>query len=291
MMQDGRLIRWPSLPLLNVMTQAALKAAKGLIRDLGELEQLQVSKKGPADYVSRADRRAESILRGELAKARPNYGLLMEESGAVAGSDTSNRWIVDPLDGTTNFLHGIPHFAISIALEQDGEPYRGDLQPRPRRDVRRRARLGAFLNGRRLRVSGRRDVEQGAVRHRHPVQGPADHPLFLRQLAAVMAVSSGVRRFGAAASISPTSPPAATTASGRTAWQSLGHRRRHRPRPRSGRLRHRSRRRQDDVLGRRYLCPPAAACMRSCCGCWPRRRRHIRTPSLRHRQSLATASA
>ena len=148
-------------PLLNVMTQAALKAAKGLIRDLGELEQLQVSKKGPADYVSRADRRAESILRGELAKARPNYGLLMEESGAVAGSDTSNRWIVDPLDGTTNFLHGIPHFAISIALERDGEPYAGVIyNPVPDEMYVAERGSGAFLNGRRLRVSGLRDVEQ-----------------------------------------------------------------------------------------------------------------------------------
>jgi myo-inositol-1(or 4)-monophosphatase len=187
-------------PLLNVMTQAALKAAKGLIRDLGELEQLQVSKKGPADYVSRADRRAESILRGELAKARPNYGLLMEESGAVAGSDTSNRWIVDPLDGTTNFLHGIPHFAISIALERDGEPYAGVIyNPVPDEMYVAERGSGAFLNGRRLRVSGRRDVEQALFATGIPFKGLPDHPLFLRQLAAVMAVSSGVRRFGAAA--------------------------------------------------------------------------------------------
>ena len=187
-------------PLLNVMTQAALKAAKGLIRDLGELEQLQVSKKGPADYVSRADRRAEDILRAELVKARPAYGLLMEESGAVAGSDTSNRWIVDPLDGTTNFLHGIPHFAISIALERDGEPFAGVIyNPVPDEMYVAERGSGAFLNGRRLRVSGRRVVDEALFATGIPFKGLPDHPQFLLQLARVMAVSSGVRRFGAAA--------------------------------------------------------------------------------------------
>ena len=187
-------------PLLNVMTQAALKAAKGLIRDLGELEQLQVSKKGPADYVTRADRRAEGILRGELARARPAYGLLMEESGVVAGSDTSNRWIVDPLDGTTNFLHGIPHFAISIALERDGEPYAGVIyNPVPDEMYVAERGSGAFLNGRRLRVSGRRDLDQALFATGIPFKGLLHHALFLRQLAGVMAVSSGIRRFGSAA--------------------------------------------------------------------------------------------
>src|SRR5438067_4344038 len=103
------------------MTNAALKAARGLIRDFGEVEQLQVSIKGPSDFVSSADLRAERTLKTELTRARPSYGLLMEEGGAAEGSDPRHRWIVDPLDGTTNFLHGIPHFAISIALERDGE--------------------------------------------------------------------------------------------------------------------------------------------------------------------------
>jgi myo-inositol-1(or 4)-monophosphatase len=108
-------------PVINVMAAAALKAARGLIRDFGEVEQLQVSVKGPGDFVTTADLRAERLLRTELAKARPGYAMLMEEGGAEAGSDPRHRWIVDPLDGTTNFLHGIPHFAISIALERDGE--------------------------------------------------------------------------------------------------------------------------------------------------------------------------
>src|SRR5690348_11257334 len=103
------------------MTSAALKAARGLVRDFGEVEQLQVSRKGPADFVSTADHKAEKTLRAELSKARPGFGFLMEESGETAGTDERQRWIVDPLDGTTNFLHGIPHFCISLALERDGE--------------------------------------------------------------------------------------------------------------------------------------------------------------------------
>ena len=187
-------------PLLNVMTAAALKAAKGLIRDFGELEQLQVSKKGPADFVSKADHKAEAVLRAELSKARPAYSLLMEESGAYPGTDTSNRWIVDPLDGTTNFLHGIPHFAISIALERDGEPFAGVIySPIPDEMFVAEKGGGAFLNGRRLRVSGRRQVDEALFATGIPFKGLADHALFLRQLPEVMAVSSGVRRFGAAA--------------------------------------------------------------------------------------------
>lgn len=187
-------------PLLNVMTGAALKAAKGLIRDFGELEQLQVSKKGPADFVSRADHRSESVLRGELMKARPGYSLLMEESGFHPGSDTSNRWVVDPLDGTTNFLHGIPHFSISIALERDGEPYAGVIySPIPDEMFVAERGTGAFLNGRRLRVSGRRNVEDALFATGIPFMGLANHDLFVRQLGAVMAVSTGVRRFGSAA--------------------------------------------------------------------------------------------
>src|SRR5260370_442734 len=108
-------------PILNVMANAALKAARGLIRDLGEVEQLQVSVKGPGEFVSTADLKAERTLRAELTRARPGYALLFEESGETAGSDPRHRWIVDPLDGTTNFLLGIPHFSISIALDSDGE--------------------------------------------------------------------------------------------------------------------------------------------------------------------------
>ena len=118
---------------LNVMANAALKAARGLIRDFGEVEQLQVSVKGPGEFVSTADLKAERILRAELTRARPGYALLFEESGATAGLDQRHRWIVDPLDGTTNFLHGIPHFSISIALERDGEIVAGVIYE-PTRD-------------------------------------------------------------------------------------------------------------------------------------------------------------
>jgi len=107
-------------PALNVMIAAARKAARALVRDFGELENLQVSLKGPADFVSNADTRTERILVSELSKARSGYGFLVEESGVIEGPDKSHRFIIDPLDGTTNFLHAIPHFAISIGLEREG---------------------------------------------------------------------------------------------------------------------------------------------------------------------------
>ena len=191
---------FPRSPLLTVMADAARKAARGLIRDFGELEHLQVSKKGPADFVTKADRRSESILRAELSKARPRYGLLMEESGEVAGPDTSNRWIIDPLDGTTNFMHGIPHFAISIAVERDGEPYAGVIySPVPDEMFIAEKGLGASLNGRRIRVSGRQRLEEAIFATGIPFRGMPDHELFRRQLGGVMAVTAGVRRFGSAA--------------------------------------------------------------------------------------------
>lgn len=107
--------------LMNVMVQAAMKAGRGLARDFGEVQNLQVSVKGPGDFVSQADRKAEKTIYEELRRARPDYGFLMEESGVVEGGDSQHRWIIDPLDGTTNFLHGIPHFAVSIALERQGD--------------------------------------------------------------------------------------------------------------------------------------------------------------------------
>src|ERR1700680_3634024 len=142
--------------LINVMVAAARKASRALLRDFGEVENLQVSLKGPANFVSSADRRAEEIIHRELSKARPAYGFLMEERGRVAGTDPKNEWIVDPLDGTTNFLHGIPLFAISIALVRDGSPFAGVIF-HPTSDelfVAERGR-GAYLNDRRLRVAAR----------------------------------------------------------------------------------------------------------------------------------------
>ncbi|MGB1547973.1 MAG: inositol monophosphatase family protein, partial [Alphaproteobacteria bacterium] len=106
--------------IINVMEGAARKAARSLVRDFGEVEQLQVSKKGPGDFVTNADLKSEKILRAELHRARPDYGFLLEESGAEEGSDPDNIWLVDPLDGTSNFLHGNPHFSITIALRREG---------------------------------------------------------------------------------------------------------------------------------------------------------------------------
>jgi myo-inositol-1(or 4)-monophosphatase len=186
-------------PLYNVMSAAALKAARGLKRDFGEVEQLQVSVKGPGDFVSTADFKAEKTIREELAKARPGFGFLMEESGATPGRDGRHRWIVDPLDGTTNFLHGIPHFAISIGLEEDGEMVAGLVyQPISDEIFWAEKGRGAFLNDRRLRVSARRNLAEALFGTGIPFLAHGDHPRYLKTQAAVMAVASGVRRMGVA---------------------------------------------------------------------------------------------
>ena len=187
-------------PVINVMANAALKAARGLNRDFGEVEQLQVSVKGPSDFVSTADLRAERTLKSELQRARPGYGLLFEEEGAVEGSDPHHRWIVDPLDGTTNFLHGIPHFSISIALERDGEVIAGVVYE-PTRDEMYWAEkgAGAYLNDRRLRVSARRQLGEALIGTGFPFRGRPKHPAYGETLDRVMQATSGVRRFGSAA--------------------------------------------------------------------------------------------
>ncbi|MHA1597120.1 MAG: inositol monophosphatase family protein [Alphaproteobacteria bacterium] len=186
--------------LINVMIAAAQKAARKLVRDFGEIENLQVSKKGPADFVSNADKTAENTLRYALEKARPDYCFLLEEGGELTRKDTSNRWIIDPLDGTTNFLHGIPHFAISIALERDSELFAGVVyEPVFDQMFWAEKGQGAYLNDRRIRVSGRGTMDEALFATGIPFMGARDHPLFLKQLEAVMAVSSGVRRFGSAA--------------------------------------------------------------------------------------------
>jgi myo-inositol-1(or 4)-monophosphatase len=187
-------------PVVNVMANAALKAARGLLRDFGEVEQLQVSVKGPSDFVSAADLRAERTLKSELRRARPGYGLLFEEGGAEEGSDPHHRWIVDPLDGTTNFLHGVPHFAISIALERDGEIIAGVIYD-PTRDEMYWAEKGAgtYLNDRRLRVSARRQLGEALIATGLPFRGRPKHPAYAATLARVMEATSGVRRFGSAA--------------------------------------------------------------------------------------------
>lgn len=188
-------------PLINVMVAAAQKAGRNLIRDFGEVEQLQVSRKGPGDFVTKADKKAEKIIFEELRKARPNYGFLMEENGEIPGNDNSNRWIVDPLDGTTNFLHGIPHFAVSIALERDGELFAGVVYE-PITDQMYWAEVGkgAFQSNRRLRVSARRDMTESLFSTGIPFIGqPAErHAQSLKEVEAVMGKCCGIRRFGAA---------------------------------------------------------------------------------------------
>src|SRR5437667_6292982 len=182
------------------MANAALKAARGLSGDLGGVEQLQVSGKGPGEFVSTADLRAERTLKNELSRARPGYGLLFEEGGATEGSDPHHRWIVDPLDGTTNFLHGIPHFAISIGLERDGEIVAG-LVYEPTRDEMYSAEkgLGAYVNDRRLRVSARRRLGEAVIGTGMPFGERADQPGYIGSLEAIMGATSGVRRMGSAA--------------------------------------------------------------------------------------------
>src|SRR5262245_25120637 len=187
-------------PILNVMGNAALKAARGLIRDFGEVEHLQVSVKGTGEFVSTADLKAERTLKAELKKARPGYAMLFEEGGAEPGSDARHRWIVDPLDGTTNFLHGIPHFAISIALERDDEIVAGVVYE-PIRDEMYWAEkgAGAYVNDRRLRVSARRQLAEAVIGTGIPYGDRADDRAYMATLAGVMAATSGVRRMGAAA--------------------------------------------------------------------------------------------
>ncbi len=188
--------------ILNVMIKAAHRAGRALRRDLGEVEKLQVSLKGPGNFVTAADRRAEEILCEELRKARPDYGFLGEEGGARPGSDKTHRWIVDPLDGTTNFLHGIPHFAVSIALERGGAIVAG-VTYNPANDelyVAERGK-GAFLNDQRIRVAARRRTGDGIVGCGLPHYGRGDAESLRAsryEIAAAQRNFAGLRRYGSA---------------------------------------------------------------------------------------------
>ena len=192
---------------MTVMQNAAQRAAKRLLRDFAEVEQLQVSIKGPGDFVSQADLRAEQSLRDDLTKARPGYAFLMEESGASGAENWTWRWVVDPLDGTSNFLHGIPHWAISIGLERrrdDGsvEAVAGVIYaPTVDEMFWSEKGSGAFLNARRLRVSGRRDMKEAVFATGIPFAAvsPRNRLAFARTLATLMPQVAGIRRFGAAA--------------------------------------------------------------------------------------------
>lgn len=186
--------------IINVMIKAARLAARGLRRDFGEIENLQVSLKGPANFVTKADHRAEEVLRAELEKARPGYSFLGEEGGLQEGSDKTHTWIVDPLDGTTNFLHGIPHYAISIALERDGLIVAGIVY-NPATDELYVAEKGkgAFLNDRRMRVAGRRDLAEAVITCGLPHHGRGGIEHFRKEFPAVQERVAGLRRFGSAA--------------------------------------------------------------------------------------------
>jgi len=188
---------WP--PIINVMNGAARKAARSLLHDFGEVEQLQVSRKGPADFVSEADRRAEQILKFELGKARPDFALLLEEERLVGNESCVDRWIVDPLDGTTNFLHGIPHFAISIAHEHNGELEAGMIYD-PCRDETFWAVKGSgcYLNNTRLRVSARSSLDTAILATGIPFIGRPGKEEILAALVPVMDQTAGLRRFGVA---------------------------------------------------------------------------------------------
>jgi len=185
---------------LNLMIKAARAAGRSLVKDFREVENLQVSMKGAGDFVSKADIAAEKIIREELMGARPNYGWLAEESEAVDGTDPTRRWIVDPLDGTTNFLHGLPHWAVSIALEHKGEVVAGVVFD-PAKDEMFIAEKGqgAWLNQTRMRVSGRSRMIEALFATGLPFGGRPDLPDTIHDLSRLLPVCSGVRRFGAAA--------------------------------------------------------------------------------------------
>jgi myo-inositol-1(or 4)-monophosphatase len=186
--------------LINVMVKAARRAGRSLKRDLGEVENLQVSLKGPANFVTMADKRAEEMLYEDLTKARPGYGFLGEEGGIREGADKSHIWIVDPLDGTTNFLHSIPQFAISIGLQREGTMIAG-LIYNPANDelyIAERGK-GAFLNDQRLRVAGRRSLGDCVIACGLPHMGRGNLDLSRAEMTAIQAKVAGLRRFGSAA--------------------------------------------------------------------------------------------
>ena len=190
----------PASALMNVMVGAARKAGAASRATSARWSSLQVSLKGPANFVSAADTRAEEILHKELSRARPGYGLLLEEHGEVEGADRTHRFIVDPLDGTTNFLHGIPHFAIAIALEREGELVAGLIYNPASNEVFTAERgKGAFLNDRRIRVAARTELTDCVIVTGIPHRGKPGQDVFLGEMQSVMAASAGIRRTGAAA--------------------------------------------------------------------------------------------
>ncbi|MAC77759.1 MAG: inositol monophosphatase [Rhodobacteraceae bacterium] len=185
---------------LNIMIKAARKAGRSLVKDFREVENLQVSSKAAGDFVSKADISAEMILKEELMGARPTYGWLGEETGATEGEDPTRRWIVDPLDGTTNFLHGLPHWAVSIALEHKGQVVAGVVFDAAKDEMFFAEKgAGAWMNEQRLRVSGRSAMIETIYATGVPFATSPNLPATLQDLARLMPVCAGVRRWGAAA--------------------------------------------------------------------------------------------
>jgi myo-inositol-1(or 4)-monophosphatase len=186
--------------LINAMDLAVRKASRKMLRDFNEVENLQVSRKGPADFVSSADFSANETLIEELSRARPDFGFKTEEGEDIEAKDGKHYWIIDPIDGTTNFLHGIPHFAISVGLMAGNEIIAGMILE-PTRDELFWAEkgAGAFMNGRRMRVSGRKRMADALLATGIPFLGRDGHETLLAEMQEIMAVSSGIRRMGAAA--------------------------------------------------------------------------------------------
>ncbi len=192
--------------LISVMDRAVRRAAPRLRRDFNEVQQLQVSRKGPADFVSMADRRAEDTLIEELRRARPDWGFLVEERGEIEGDPDKPRWIIDPLDGTSNFLHGIPHIAISVAVEDprgaQGKPeitHGMIYQPLTDEGFWAEKGRGAWLQDQRLRVSSRRDLTESLIATGIPYMGHGNFAQWSRIFGAVAPEVAGIRRFGSAA--------------------------------------------------------------------------------------------
>jgi myo-inositol-1(or 4)-monophosphatase len=191
--------------LLTIMERAGRKAGAKLRRDFGEVQHLQISKKGPADFVSKADQQAERMLYDELSKARPDWTFVMEEGGVIEGDPNKPRFIIDPLDGTTNFLHGIPHFAISIAVEETLSSGKSEIisaliyQPMTDESFWAEKGKGAWLQDARLRVSARRHLDEALIATGIPFMGHGDSAQWSRIFGAVAPQVAGIRRFGSAA--------------------------------------------------------------------------------------------
>jgi myo-inositol-1(or 4)-monophosphatase len=189
-----------SSPVLTVMINAVRKAARGVQRDYGEVSSLQVSQKGPGDFVTNSDKKAESVLRAELAKARPTYGILGEEEGSTPGQDPDHRFIIDPIDGTSNFMHALPIFAVTVALERKGEIVSG-VTYNPISDELFHAEkgVGAFLNNKRMRVSSRKYLHEALVSTNIPHMGQKNHVVHRNEVAVMQARSAGLRALGSTA--------------------------------------------------------------------------------------------